>query len=808
MAGYRVKITLKDTKPPVWRRVILPEKITFGELHQVIQILFGWEDYHLHVFTFSDDEVEIVADFEDALDDAYLENQVLIDDFINDNRYIEYTYDFGDDWQHRIVLEAVEKDYDKRYVTLLKYKGDNFEEDSGGIWGNMEYDDPSDAMTFDMAAVQKKLDNTEFLVHERVEYDNNFDEDMMEYDSGYDDDMVEGDFSDYNDSELDDLLKMLPSDMRDELSDIMDNYNETGDMKEALRLMENSAFGKMLHNAFDDYLKKLSKKIHSNKSKMDKECSKWYEFCKTIHDEEPAQQLSFNFVGINADGVDMGTAPIVCETGSNTIVDNLCKNGSVKLLRDYCKYLRLDHGKNDSKNKLAHIIEEAFINHPEYVVTGFVRKEWEQFYELITNGTIPDDMTDYCGMHIALSLGLVEISYKSDIGVKCADVRMAANLANIMNQITPDITSKLFDSSEKFTEDIGKYVIMYGCISFRDLYDVYCKEINVEIDKESFCRNIFWYLRMRQRAITSYYRDDSDVFASSYVGVWEADIINVCDYAENYVKDWKCKRYTNKQCEDMVSGFNVYYEEWNYMTHVLSQLSTSENVYDFVEDMFCGVRDGWGVYDVLGNIYECFEVHTAIYHAQVWLATMKTVINTDIPMLKSYSRQDYFSRMKEWPPMLYPLEDEEILEETCEPERMGRIVKLPDDVQMAIYNIMCAKKEPIKEIKRIDGICGDNPEWLYLLAVKYTGWEQLEKARETFNKLESVCKDSNIKNVIDDFYDYYDSVTGRIMDELFDDKTILYPKGETYVRSEKKVGRNDPCPCGSGKKYKHCCGRG
>jgi len=27
------------------------------------------------------------------------------------------------------------------------------------------------------------------------------------------------------------------------------------------------------------------------------------------------------------------------------------------------------------------------------------------------------------------------------------------------------------------------------------------------------------------------------------------------------------------------------------------------------------------------------------------------------------------------------------------------------------------------------------------------------------------------------------------------------------VRSGPKVGRNDPCPCGSGKKYKHCCGR-
>jgi preprotein translocase subunit SecA len=29
----------------------------------------------------------------------------------------------------------------------------------------------------------------------------------------------------------------------------------------------------------------------------------------------------------------------------------------------------------------------------------------------------------------------------------------------------------------------------------------------------------------------------------------------------------------------------------------------------------------------------------------------------------------------------------------------------------------------------------------------------------------------------------------------------------TYKRQVPKVGRNDPCPCGSGKKYKHCCGK-
>ena len=33
-------------------------------------------------------------------------------------------------------------------------------------------------------------------------------------------------------------------------------------------------------------------------------------------------------------------------------------------------------------------------------------------------------------------------------------------------------------------------------------------------------------------------------------------------------------------------------------------------------------------------------------------------------------------------------------------------------------------------------------------------------------------------------------------------------KNSGTVRNEEpKVGRNEPCPCGSGKKYKHCCGR-
>ena len=48
-------------------------------------------------------------------------------------------------------------------------------------------------------------------------------------------------------------------------------------------------------------------------------------------------------------------------------------------------------------------------------------------------------------------------------------------------------------------------------------------------------------------------------------------------------------------------------------------------------------------------------------------------------------------------------------------------------------------------------------------------------------------------------------------DEIFDaeKKKRLYreQKNSGTIRKEKKIGRNDPCPCGSGKKYKKCCGR-
>lgn len=70
-------------------------------------------------------------------------------------------------------------------------------------------------------------------------------------------------------------------------------------------------------------------------------------------------------------------------------------------------------------------------------------------------------------------------------------------------------------------------------------------------------------------------------------------------------------------------------------------------------------------------------------------------------------------------------------------------------------------------------------------------------------------KESLYKNMIDAKADWLYELPQ--WDNIFDEETKkrLYreQKQAGTIRKDKKVGRNDPCPCGSGKKYKKCCGK-
>jgi uncharacterized protein YchJ len=58
---------------------------------------------------------------------------------------------------------------------------------------------------------------------------------------------------------------------------------------------------------------------------------------------------------------------------------------------------------------------------------------------------------------------------------------------------------------------------------------------------------------------------------------------------------------------------------------------------------------------------------------------------------------------------------------------------------------------------------------------------------------------------MDEYLKYLDTDEMRL---IMDVQKTLPRKGFTYIRDEKKIGRNEPCKCGSNKKYKKCCGVG
>ncbi len=47
---YQLKVTLQRIRPPIWRRILVPHDIWLDGLHQVLQIVMGWTDKHLHKF--------------------------------------------------------------------------------------------------------------------------------------------------------------------------------------------------------------------------------------------------------------------------------------------------------------------------------------------------------------------------------------------------------------------------------------------------------------------------------------------------------------------------------------------------------------------------------------------------------------------------------------------------------------------------------------------------------------------------------------------------------------------------------------
>jgi len=136
---YQIKITLKGSRPPIWRRFLVASDITLGRLHRFLQPLMGWWDGHLHQFRIGNTYYADLNPEEDleCFDDASDENKVRLNEVLKkEKQKLIYEYDFGDGWEHELVLEKILPAQEgMRHPVCLDGKRRCPPEDCGGIGG-------------------------------------------------------------------------------------------------------------------------------------------------------------------------------------------------------------------------------------------------------------------------------------------------------------------------------------------------------------------------------------------------------------------------------------------------------------------------------------------------------------------------------------------------------------------------------------------------------------------------------------------------------------------------------------------------
>lgn len=146
---YQLNIQLSLDSHEIWRRVQVPAHYSFRYLHNLIQIVFDWQNRHLHSFSVmrkGDKNLKIVMDdepetmeFANASKDTVVQERfVSLSEIFPHHSEVIYEYDFGDCWKHKITLEKTCTST-APYAKLIESKGERPPEDVGGLYGFNEY---------------------------------------------------------------------------------------------------------------------------------------------------------------------------------------------------------------------------------------------------------------------------------------------------------------------------------------------------------------------------------------------------------------------------------------------------------------------------------------------------------------------------------------------------------------------------------------------------------------------------------------------------------------------------------------------
>lgn len=123
MKKYQLKIMIKNSKPPIWRRCVVPSGITFAQLETILNIVMGWKndkesgfEFYYRKLIFSKSQLE------ESKMEYKNSNEELIDCYIGEGEWFTYTYDVNQPCQHRVEIEGILEE-EELEAKVIKFKG-------------------------------------------------------------------------------------------------------------------------------------------------------------------------------------------------------------------------------------------------------------------------------------------------------------------------------------------------------------------------------------------------------------------------------------------------------------------------------------------------------------------------------------------------------------------------------------------------------------------------------------------------------------------------------------------------------------
>ena len=743
MNAHIIKVTLEHCSPPVWRRIAIPENLSFYDLHLIIQIAFGWEEMHLHEFELSNSRQYIVEDSTPE-QSGLAESQTLLDSYLLTENYIRYTYDFGDNWSHKIVYEKDDPNYPYHYPQIQKAKGDNFAEDCGGVFSHT-----NNRISFDIDEANMRL-QTE---------------------------------SKYFLSLTHSTDTITPAD-RKPLTTLNNTLNSESDTI-------------TLNQLASSFLSLLKKRQKTTKTKLNKKLDKLEEFMSDY-------ELDVSLAKTNGKPCSYALQK---KTSNNTTFDFFSQIDG-KHLSDYIHYLQLGTAPHRLTDR-ARMVSDFLLASPEYYlyildsdILSFMRRLLN-----MPDGEITEPLS-YLGLSCMVSLGLADVNFCNQKSQTIATLHIASDAASIIAQLTDEVCTRTYNYLETNLAQLKSYLNVYGFIELDRLYDMYSTQLNTSMPKEEFYRFCYWHLRMCNYVVTF----SNATQTISYIGITNLDYHSIMHEREQY-SELNYYPLTPKELNVFSKDINIIYPEWNSLLELHQECCdySDDELWDIFQQLYTDTLNGFTPSDFMElQIGECNFCSLAT----VWPYFVNVCLHTKLPSLKGYSRAEY-AKLKNCSPLEVLMPDTsdktDTIKDTTEPWNM------PIVIQEKLLNILKLEK-PLLILRELELLLREthsNNDYIKYYIIHHAMLSnKMTKASRCCNELLLKYPDNpelqDYATVLNHTSTHavtsYDIGSTFNLDDMYD-----FQSGDItqmpFTRTEKKIGRNDPCPCGSGKKYKKCCGK-